>query len=461
MAARPFTPRPYQEIIIEHILTHPRCAVWAGMGMGKTVSALTAISTLQLLDDTPVLVLAPKRVATQTWPQEAKKWAHTADMTVVPIIGTERQRMQAVNTPANVYTTNYENLPWLVEYLRDRWPFRTVIADESTRLKSFRLKQGGRRAAALGRVAHSAIERFVELTGTPAPNGLLDLWGQAWFIDAGQRLGRTFSAYRDRWFAPHPSGFGYRALPHAQREIQERMADVCVTVDPRDWFDLRAPIETVVPVELPPNARAIYRDLERKMFAELECGTVLEATHAAAKTIKCLQLANGAVYTDETCTTWSAVHDEKIEALREIVEEASGAPVLVAYHFRSDLARLKKAFPQGREMDARGDVIEAWNRGEVPILFVHPASAGHGLNLQDGGNILVFFGHWWNLEERQQVIERIGPTRQMQAGYDRPVYIYDIVAKDTVDELVLERVRTKAEVQDILLAAMKRKGYKT
>jgi SNF2 family DNA or RNA helicase len=460
MTARPFTPRPYQEQIIDRVLEHKRCAIWAGMGMGKTSSTLTAMDTLQLVEPGPVLVLAPLRVASSTWPDEVAKWGHLRDLPVAAVVGSPEQRRRALAADAAVYTTNYDNLPWLVETLGDRWPFRTVVADEATRLKSFRLRQGGVRAQALAKVAWSKVERFVELTGTPSPNGLQDLWGQVWFLDKGVRLGRTFQSFIDRWFQLVPGGDGYqqiKPLPHAQAEIQERLADLCLSLDARDHFDISEPIVNVVRVELPKRARELYRAMEREMFMQIGEHEV-EAFSAAARTIKCLQLANGAAYTDDQ-GAWTEVHDAKLQALESIVAESGDMPVLVAYHFKSDLARLQKAFPRGRVLDKDPQTIRDWNAGRIPMLFAHPASAGHGLNLQDGGNILAFFGLWWSLEERLQIIERIGPTRQAQAGHDRPVFIYNIVAKDTVDELVLARVDTKREVQDLLLEAMKQRGY--
>lgn len=456
MTASDFTPRPYQQIIIDHILANDRCAVWAGMGMGKTVSALTVIDAVRLVDTDPILVLAPTRVANTTWPDEAAKWVHTAHLTVVPVTGDMQGRVVAVRQRADVHAINYENLPWLVEYWGDRWPYRTVIADESTKLKSFRLRQGGKRAQALARVAHTKVKRFVELTGTPSPNGLQDLWGQVWFIDRGARLGRTYEGFKQRWFRPHPSGFGLEALPHAQKEIQELLSDICITVEAKDWFDLREPIVNNIYVGMPARARKTYEDMEKQMFTELDSGHEIEAFNAASRTIKCLQIANGAAYTEGN-TEWQDVHDQKLQALESVVEEANGMPVLVAYHFKSDLARLKKHFPKGRELDKNPKTLTDWNKGKIPLMFAHPQSAGHGLNLQDGGNILVFFAHWWNLEERLQVIERIGPTRQLQAGHDRPVWIHNIIARKTVDELVIERVNTKREVQDILMGAMRRR----
>jgi len=455
-----YAPRAYQGMVTDHIINNPRCAVWAGMGTGKTVATLTALEILQMIEDGPALVVAPLRVAMGTWPDEMLKWEHLKGLNVSVITGTESERIAAVRSPAQIYTTNYEQLVWLVAHWGDRWPYTTVILDESTRVKSFRLRQGGKRAQALGSIAHTRIKRLVELTGTPASNGLKDLWGQAWFVDAGTRLGRTYTAFTQRWFQSNRSGFGVSPLPNAQTEIQDKLRDVCLTIEAKDWFDLKKPIINDIMVTLPPKARKHYKEMEKEMFTALDTGHTVEAFNAAAKTVKCLQIANGAMYVGEGSTDWKEVHKAKIEALESIIEEASGMPVLVAYNFKSDLARLLKAFPQGKHLDKNTQTIRDWNDGKIPILFAHPASAGHGLNLQDGGNILVFFAVNWNLEEHLQIIERIGPTRQMQAGHDRPVFIHRILARGTVDELVLERLETKREVQDILMAAMKRRRKK-
>jgi SNF2 family DNA or RNA helicase len=455
-----FIPRPYQTMIIDHILDTPRCAVWAGMGTGKTVSTLTALEILQMVDDSPVLVVAPLRVAIGTWPDEVLKWEHLRGMNVVAITGTEKERLAALREPSQIYATNYEQLVWLVAHWGDRWPYKTIVLDESTKVKSFRLRQGGKRAQALGSIAHTRIKRIIELTGTPASNGLKDLWGQAWFVDAGVRLGRTFTAFKQRWFTSARDGFGLTPVPTAQAEIQDRLRDVCLTIEAKDWFDLRQPIINKIEVTLPVKARKHYKEMEKEMFTSLDTGHEVEAFNAAAKTQKCLQIANGAMYVGEGAQEWTELHKAKLDALDSVIEEAAGMPVLVAYNFKSDLARLMKAFPQGRHLDKNPQTIRDWNAGKIPVLFAHPASAGHGLNLQDGGNIIVFFGLNWNLEEHLQIIERIGPTRQMQAGHDRAVFIYLIIARDTVDELVLERLETKREVQDILMAAMKRRRKK-
>lgn len=456
---KPFTPRPYQKIAIDHILETPRAGLYASMGMGKSVTCLTAVNTLRFIDPAPTLVLAPKRVATTTWPAECEKWDHLNDLHVTPIIGSKKEREAALKIDSPVYSINYENIPWLVEHFGNKWPFKTIIADESTRLKSYRSRGGSKRAKALAKVAHVHADRFIELTGTPSPNGLVDLWGQVYFLDAGERLGRTFGAFTNRWFRAVQVGaqrFAVRLdpLPHAMDEIQARIADLCLTLDARDYFDIAEPIVTDVYVDLPDSARDLYEQMENELFFQLG-ETEVEAMNAAAKTVKCLQLANGAIYDDGGGFT--EVHDAKIDALESIIEEAAGAPILVAYHFKSDLIRLKEAFKNGRELDSDPRTIRDWNAGKIPLLFAHPASAGHGLNLQDGGNILVMFGHWWNLEEYQQIIERIGPTRQAQAGHDRPVFIYHLVARGTVDELIIKRRESKATVQEILLNHLKRK----
>ncbi|HAX7483016.1 TPA: DEAD/DEAH box helicase [Escherichia coli] len=462
-----FTPRPYQDLIINHEIDILRCNIWAGMGMGKTVATLTTLEDLFMAgaETQPALVLAPLRVAASTWPDEAVKWGHLRNIEVKPIVGNAKARAAALaNSNASVFTINYDNLVWLVEELGGRWPFGTVIADESTRLKGHRTKGGGRRAAALAKVAHSGTHRWVNLTGTPAPNGLLDLWGQSWFVDQGQRLGRTFTGFKDRWFQSlivkqDPKDHGrvlVKPLPYAQEQIQERLKDITISLDAADWFDIRKPIENTIPVKLPAKAWKHYRDMEKEMFTQLETGDV-EVFNAASKTMKCLQIASGAVYTDDA-GSWSDLHDAKLQALDSILTEAAGAPVLVAYHWKHDLERLLKAFPRGRHLDQDPQTLRDWNAGKIPVLFAHPASAGHGLNMQDGGNILVFFSHWWDLEQYQQIIERIGPTRQIQAGHNRPVFIHHIIAADTMDEMVMERRNSKRTVQDILLDAMKKRG---
>ena len=450
-----FAPRDYQRAIIRHIIGNKRCAVWASMGSGKSASTLTALEELHLIEGVyPALVIAPLRVATSVWSGEVSKWETLRHLRVSPIVGSALERSHALQQNAEIYTINYENLPWMVEHVGDDWPFHTVIADESTKLKSYRLRQGTLRAKALASVAHTKVDRFIELTGTPAPNGLADLWGQMHFLDHGSRLGRTHTAFTDRWFRPSHDGYGREPLAHAQSEIQNKLRDICITVTAAEYMDLPPLIENTLLVDLPFRARKIYNDMEKEMFAQIGAHDV-EAFNAAAKTNKCLQLANGAAYVDDA-GTFEEVHQAKLDALEDIIEEAAGAPVLVAYQFRSDLVRILKRFKTARALDKNPQTICDWNAGKIPILVAHPASAGHGLNLQAGGNILAFFSSGWNLEHDMQILERIGPTRQFQSGLNREVYVHRIVARNTVDELVAERRAGKKSVQQILLDYMKR-----
>lgn len=449
-----YQPRPYQDMITARILETPRVGIWAGMGMGKTVATLTAIDALQVADPAPALVLAPKRPALTVWPEEIRKWGHLKHMRCATIIGSEPQRREALEQPADVYTMNYDNLPWLYEVLKARrkgWPFRIVVADESTRLKSFRLKQGGKRAYALAQVAHTQIDRFIELSGTPAPNGVVDLWGQMWFLDRGKRLGHSFTAFSQRWFysVMTPDGFPLlKPHEHALDEVKGLTKDLCHSFDAKDWFPVDKPIVRKLYFDLPRRVRRHYDEMQKEFFAEI-AGNEFEAVNAAARSIKCLQIATGSIYTNDG-GAWEHIHDEKLELLRSVVEEAAGMPVLVAYQYKHELERILKAFPGARLLDAKPQTVADWNTGKIQMLVAHPASAGHGLNLQEGGNILAYFGHWWDLELHDQIAERIGPVRQKQSGLDRSVFVYYLLARDTLEEEVLRRHQTKRTVQEIL-----------
>jgi len=451
-----FKPHEYQQEAMAHLYKVRRSALWMPMGGGKTVTTLTALDNMSLVEDVfPILVLAPLRVARTTWPDEVAKWPHLSHLRVSVVTGTPKQRQAALDTPADIYCTNYDNLVWLRTALGDAWPFKTVVADEFTRLKSFRIRQGGSRARALGQVAHGAGSRFIGLTGTPAPNGVKDLWGQIWFLDKGERLGKTFSAFEQRWFRKGYDGYSLVPYEHTQGEVEEKLRDICLTVQ---GLQVDEPINNPIYIDLPPKARAAYAEMEEEMFTIINSEGV-EAANAAVRTQKCLQMANGALYVDDG-GNWEEIHDAKLEALDSVIEEANGAPVLVAYNFKHDLKRLQARFRQGRVLDADPDTIRQWNAGRVPLLFAHPASAGHGLNLADGGNIMAFFGVNWNLEEHMQIIERIGPMRQKQAGYNRPVFIYPILARNTVDDMVMNRLSSKKSVQEVLLEAMKSRRKK-
>lgn len=467
MPRKLFNPHGYQKKLIAHQLLAPRGATWAGMGTGKTVSTLSTLDILHCAGDlqSPALVLAPLRVAQSTWPDEVAKWEHLSHMEVTPIVGSAQTRhrklfWELARGNSSVFSINYENVEWLKQTLADArmgWPFEVVIADESTRLKGFRTRQGTKRAKALGQIAHSKAKRWINLSGTPTPNGLKDLWGQQWFLDGGASLGRSYKAFKDRWFKKGYDSFSIEPLPHAEKEIHAAIADLCLSVDHE--LDTDEPLTNRIYVDLPSKARQQYREMEKAMFTNL-AGVDLEAFSAGARTLKCLQIANGAVWLGDPAEKnrqWAEVHTAKIDALESIIEEASGAPVLVAYHFRPDLVRLLKAFPKARELDSNPQTIRDWNAGKIPILIAHPASTGHGLNLQDGGNILVFFSVDWNLEFHDQIIERIGPVRQKQAGHDRPVFVHYILAIDTIEDAVMDRLIDKRSVQDVLLEAMRRR----
>ena len=465
MTRRLFTPRPYHPLALAHMADQPRSAIFAKPGMGKSVMALTFLDHLHNVwgEDKPTLVLAPLRVARDTWANEAHKWDHLRGVDVVPIVGSVAQRKAALRRDAPIYTTNYDNLVWLVEQFGDRWPFATVVADESTKLKGFRLRQGGKRAQALGKVAHKHVRRWVNLTGTPASNGLTDLWGQTWFLDAGQRLGRTFTAFQDRWFGMRnrkddKTGKVYTerfAFDHAQDDIQQRLADICLTLDPRDWFDMREPIVNIIEVELPPTARIKYREMERELFTMIESSAV-EAANAAVKSAKCLQMANGAVYLEDG-KTWVEVHTEKLDALEELADQTGDDPLLVLYLFKADKARLLARFPDALDL-ATVNGLAAAQAGKGKLWLGHPASMGHGVDgLQYHCNTVVFFAQDWNLEYHDQVLERVGPMRQLQAGKDRPVFLHYLVARGTIDELVMARREAKRSVQDLLLDYLKGK----
>lgn len=454
-----FVPRSYQKLIVDNILYNKRTAVFAGMGLGKTASTLEAIRQIKAVRPSlTVLIIAPLRVAQSTWPDEVRKWDSFKDLRVSVICGSAKARRDALLADADIYTINYENIPWLAEELKGDWFFDLIVADESTRLKGLRARQGTQRAKALAKVAFKS-EGFVELTGTPAPNGLLDLWGQMWFLDKGARLGKSFSAFQKEFFYPISRGGGatrwveWKLQEGSDRRIKRRIEDVSITVNPEDYFDVAKNIFNDIVVELPREVMRQYRKFARELYLELEGGEEITAANAAVKTGRLLQMASGAVYVEdgEGSDAYTIVHKAKIEALASVIEEANGAPVLCAYSYRHEVDRILKAFPYARVLDKSPQTIRDWNKGKIPLLLAHPASCGHGLNLQDGGNILVFFSCTWSLELHDQIVERIGAVRQAQAGHDRPTFVHYLIAKGTLDEAVKERLATKRDVLDVLL----------
>ena len=304
-------------------------------------------------------------------------------------------------------------------------------------------------------------QRFIELSGTPSPNGIEDLWGQLFFLDFGQRLGRVFNAFQSRWLQRSFNGFGYEPLPHAQGEIQAAISGVCLSLKSEDWFALEEPIVRTISVEFPAAVRKQYRELERALYTEVQSHPI-EAFNAGAKTAKLRQFCSGAVYLgsadDPGVRHWVPVHDAKLQALEEIVEETCGAPIIVSYHFKSDLDRIMKHFPKARALDQKSSTIKDWNEGKIRMLCAHPASAGHGLSLQKGGNILVYYSMDFNAENHQQIAERIGPVRQAQSGFKRNVYHYIIGVKKSVDDDIIANLDGKRAVQDCIMDGLRRRN---
>lgn len=445
-----FIPKEYQPAIIDHIIDNQRCNVWASMGSGKSVCTLTAADILWNIAGsnlTPALVLAPLRPARDVWSGESAKWDHLNGLVCSPVLGSPKERTAALARKADVYTINYENVQWLVEQFNKKpWPFKWCIADEATKLKGFRLRKGTKRAAALSKIA-KYTGRWTNLTGTPAPNGLVDLWGPNWFVDQGQRLGATYTKFFERWFDKDEYTRKVTPKIYAQDQIMKALADITISVE----VDAPDPVPMPVYFDLPRRAREVYSSMENTLYAELGPDVAVEAMSAVAASMKCLQMTNGAVYINEQ-KDWEVIHDAKLKVLEEIIDETGGQPLLVSYWFVSDRVRLLKHFPFARELKSEQDMID-WNNGKIAMGIGHPQSIGHGMNLQDGGCVCVFFSQTWNLELRQQFIERIGPVRQQQAGHPRPVLVYDILARNTIDELVQCRINEKCSIQEALMAA--------
>lgn len=461
------TPKPYQTIITNAILDKARVGVWSFMGSGKTAATLEAIDILRIGGISPALIVSTKKVAESVWGEEIDAWENFSHMNYSILCGDKGEREAALNKRADVYTINFENVPWLLDR-PDRPQFQIIVVDESSKLRGFRgsfqkhpvsgkifLRRGGTsRSSAIAKMAFGNVKRFVELTGTPSTNGLKNLWPQVWFLDGGKRLGNTYSAFINRWFIENKYSHAVEPKENAQQEIFDRISDTIVSIKAEDFFDLEKPIVRNVYVDLPIGAMRIYKSMERDFYAEIQ-SIGASAANKAVSFNKCSQIANGAVYvTTEGKSSTKLIHDEKLIALERIVEESEGAPILVAYHYNHDLERLKTYFSNAVEFDGKLSTIKRWNEKKIPIMLIHPASAGHGLSLQHGGNIIVFFSIDWDLELYEQVIERIGPMRQKQSGYERNVFVYHILAKGTIDELKLDRIKTKASVQELIVSEL-------
>lgn len=438
----------YQEYSKDWILDHPYCALFLDMGLGKSLTTLTAIdellNTFEVIEN--VLVIAPLSVAEKTWSDEIEKWDHLNHLTFSKVLGSRQQRLAALAKKADVYLVNRENVEWLVDHYRKEWPFRTVIIDESSSFKS----PSAKRFKALRKV-RPMIERLVELTGTPSPNNLMDLWSQIYLLDQGERLGKTITAFRNHYFTPASQNghivYSWALLPGAEEAIYKKIGDICVSMKAKDYLKLPPRTNNVIEVELSSADRKKYKELERHYVLELK-GSDVVASNAATLSNKLLQMSNGCIY-DENGEA-KPIHEKKLDALERVIEEAQGQPVLVFYQYKHDLARIQERFKQAKVLDVSAGDIKKWNEGKIPVLLAHPQSAGHGLNLQAGGHIIVWFGLTWSLEFYQQANARL--DRQ---GQQNPVIVHHLVAKGTIDEDVMRALETKEVGQEALMAAVK------
>ena len=440
-----YNPHDYQTRATEWIIEHPKSALWMEMGLGKTVCTLTALVELfDSFDVSKVLIVAPLRVAKFTWPNEIRKWNHTENLPYSVITGTPKQRIKALNSKAPIHIINFDIIVWLVKYVLSetggKWPYDMVIPDESSKIKN----QGAKRYKAIAHVT-PAVDYMVQLTGSPASSGLLNLWSQMFLLDGGKRLGNTFKAMRDRWFEPvafNEYGPKWTIKSGASFEIHERVSDIALSLRAKDYLDLPDDINIPIYVELDDDLREQYDHLEREMWLELN-GRNIEAVNGGVLTGKCRQFSNGFLYDENKDAHF--IHNLKMNALIDIVDSAEGQPLLVGYQYKEDLAQILEQFPQAQKLGTDPKQLDDWNAGLIPILLAHPASAGHGLNMQDGGHMIVLYGIDWQLELYEQMIARL--SRQ---GQQYPVLVYHIMIKDTIDELMLLRVEDHCETQEAL-----------
>ncbi len=448
-----FEPYPYQQYCINRIISDNSIGLFLDMGLGKTVITLTAIYALRYYYWAcgKALVIAPKKVAEQTWSKEAEKWDHLKGLKVQVCLGTLSQRINALNTPADVYVINRENTQWLVQYFGHKWPFDMVILDESSSFKNHQAKRFKAMKAIRPR-----INRLVELTGTPSPHGLTDLWAQVFLLDGGQRLGRTISVYREMYFVPDKRNrniiYSYAPRDGAETEIYAQISDICVSMKSEDYLQLPDLIYEDIPVMLNKDARKAYDTMERDMLLEVENDEIITAATAATLTGKLLQLCNGAVYSEDGAV--QEIHGCKIEALLETIEQLNGQHVIVYYYFRHDVARILAALPKSLHVRVYQGAKDQddWNAGLIDVLLAQPASCGYGLNLQQGGHHIIWFGLTWALEEYQQANKRL--HRQ---GQPYPVIVHRLIVQGAQDEDVIKSLESKDGSQEELLAALKAK----
>lgn len=449
-----FVPHNYQRVAIDRLVSSPRLALFQDMGLGKTVEVLTAIQELRMRwRVSRVLVVAPKKVAEATWTAEAERWDHLSGMRISRVLGTLKQRTMALNTPADLYVINRENVPWLVGYYRNDWPFDGVVLDESSSFKNPQSKRFKAMKLVLDRVRW-----LVLLTGTPAPNGLEDLWAQIYLLDQGQRLGRTITSFREAFFTQDKSYPGqqyrtYSPQPDADTRIEAAISDICVSMKAEDYLELPDYVEDVVPVELDPAAKKAYKKLEREALLHVDGSTIAAGT-AAVLNGKLLQLCSGAVY--DTGGQAVEIHSCKVEAFMEAVERLNGQHAIVFYWYRHEMERLFGVLaPTGLRVRVyAGEEDERlWNAGELDLLLAHPASCGYGLNLQYGGHHMIWFGlPNWALEVYQQACKRL--HRQ---GQQLPVVSHILTVKGGMDEAVLAALHAKGDAQEALMEALKAK----
>ena len=434
----------YQNKAVQFIKDVPKCALWISMGMGKTVSTLTAVADLSdSFEVNKVLIIAPLRVANTTWHKEIKNWEHTKHLTYRICTGSTKNRQTQLMLDADIYIINRENVKWLVDFYGDKWPFDMVVIDESSSFKSSK----SQRFKALRKV-YNKIDRMVQLTGTPSPNGLLDVWAQIALLDNGQRLGRNMTQYTQRYFTSDYMGYKLTPIQGSDKRIHDKLKDLVLTMKAEDYLQLPNRIDTVIDVEMKPSQLKQYQQLEKEFITTI-ADEELAVFNAAALANKLLQYANGAVYVDET-GKYTSIHDAKLDALQDIIDDNPNENVLIAYNYKFDLEKLQTKFPDAVVMSKTGEEVDQWNNGEIKILLAHPASAGHGLNLQHGGNIIVWYGLNWSLELYQQFNARL--HRQ---GQTKPVTIAHLVTKDTIDEKVMFALNSKAETQEELMQALK------
>lgn len=463
-----YKPRAYQQTGFDYIVNHTHAGLFLDMGLGKTVTTLTAINFLKYrqLDIMSVLIIAPKRVAEVVWDDEIAKWSHLSHLTISKVLGSEKKRILALNTKADIYIINRENVEWLVQYFGGfKLPFDMLVIDELSSFKSHKSK----RFQALRQVRNS-FSRIVGLTGTPASNGLIDLWAQLYLLDGGERLFKNITRYRETFFKPGKQNgnitYNYVLTEGSENRIMEKISDICISMKTKDYLELPDCIQNIIKIKLSDPVLKKYRDFERdNILAFIDSGVELTAVHAAALNNKLLQFSNGAVYYETQVDEYSKpkreyieVHDEKLKELVELVDNLNGNPILIAYQFQHDKDRILKALHKYgvRELKTDKDIRD-WNAGLIPALITHPASAGHGLNLQFGGYNAAWYGETYNLELYQQFNKRLD-----RSGQKHPVVIHHFICEGTMDVTVMRSREHKEKVQDFVMdeLAAKIKHYK-